>query len=125
MRKCAHSHCRNHAARNRRECWKHIKARWRKRKPMLAAFCSLRDRAIRRGIKFSLDYATFTRFAEACDYIGNTGLFKKCITVDRIDNRLGYEPDNIQPLTREENSRKRCKQDEIRMRCGFSWRTAA
>ena len=92
---------------------------------MQAAYSTLRDHARARGIAFTITFADFEQFARESDYLERTGPFAACLTVDRIDNLIGYVPGNLQPLTRAANSEKRAKQDQIRMRAGFSWKEAA
>lgn len=122
MRKCKHAHCRNAAAFDRSECWKHSKIRYRERNPIKSAFSKLRESARARGIEFSLTFSEFTEFAVATDYVTKTGNEARSVTVDRIDNTLGYVAGNIQALSREENARKMCLFDEVRMKKGLSWR---
>jgi hypothetical protein len=88
---------------------------------MKDAFAKLRDHARERGISFTITFEEFCKFAKQSHYIESTGLGPMCITVDRKDNLRGYEPGNIQPLTRSANSIKRGKQDMMRSRHGFKW----
>lgn len=90
---------------------------------MRAAYATLRDHARARLIPFTITFEYFEQFAVQCEYVSKTGPFAQCLTVDRIENRLGYEPGNIQPLTRSRNSEKRAKQDQVRMAAGLSWRS--
>lgn len=88
---------------------------------MFAAWRTLKDHAKARGIKFAINLAYFRRFALKTDYLNRTGKFGKCLTVDRINNLKGYEPGNVQVLTRAKNSEKRGRQDAIRMKHGMKW----
>lgn len=121
--KCATAGCRNRAAVRwgNRNCFKCIQRRKRERDPLKAAFYALRDHARARGIEFSISLCQFTCFAKLSSYVEQKGPFAHCLTVDRIDNRKGYVPGNIQALTRARNSEKRMKQDAARVRHGYAW----
>jgi hypothetical protein len=126
--KCAGDSCRNPRPGKKpsgisygRYCHRCRMRRWREKQPMRAAFRNLRDHAIARGIEFALTFEEFRVFAEHSDYLNRTGNESGCLTVDRKDNLRGYVVDNIQPMTRSENSVKRAKYDAIRMRCGYRW----
>lgn len=97
------------------------KRRERANNPMRAAYCALRDHARARGIVFTIGFEEFETFALQCDYINSKGPFAHSLTVDRDDNRLGYIPGNIKPMTRAENSRKHMRRDQVRMECGMAW----
>ncbi len=107
--KCHSCHSREQRAKNP------IRAQWRR----------LKDKAKRRGINFCLPFWYFRIFAERCEYIDRTGNGAQSLTVDRINNLLGYVIGNIQPMTREQNVRKQIESDEKRYRIGFGWRGAA
>jgi hypothetical protein len=89
---------------------------------MWAAWRALKDHAKSRGIRFTLSLRAFRFFAIATSYLNRTGNSRDCLTVDRIDNKKGYTPKNIQALTRAENSMKRARQDAIRFKAGFAWK---
>ncbi len=122
---CKTPHCRNLArSAGRHECHKCAMRAWRAANPFQAAFATLRDHARGRGIPFTISFNEFREFAERSDYIILKSNKADGLTVDRKDNLLGYVPGNIQPMTRSENSVKRCKQDMMRMQAGYSWRAA-
>jgi hypothetical protein len=118
---CKTQRCRNRARKDGRDCSRCHQRSWRRSQPISAAFATLRDHAKPRGIEFSISRQEFERFALESDYINRTGLGGSALTVDRIDNLRGYEPGNVQPLTRSANSVKRAKQDAIRQTKGFAW----
>jgi len=118
---CQTKYCRNRRRSDRRICSKCEMRKWRSTRRLQAAFATLRDHARARGIEFALDFQDFAQFAAGCLYAEKTGIHAQCVTVDRIDNLRGYVPGNIQPLSRAENSRKRNRQDEIRMNAGRAW----
>lgn len=123
--RCKTPRCRNLRCRDRLTCHRCHQRAWRERRPMQAAYATLRDHARGRRIEFAIPFAYFSRFASRTRYVERTGLYAWCLTVDRIDNLRGYVPGNIQPLTRAANSEKRMKQDACRMRAGMEWRCAA
>lgn len=88
---------------------KDTKAIWRLNNPMKAAYQTLKYNSKRRNIEFGLTFEEFEEFAIKEDYIGKKGRLGTSYTIDRIDERLGYTKDNIQILTRSQNSLKRWK----------------
>jgi len=119
---CCEPYCRNRRRKDRRRCFKHDARRKRAANPMWAAWRALKDHARARGISFRLSLFHFRKFALVTDYLNRTGNNGHCLTVDRIDNRFGYYPKNIQPLTRAENATKKARQDAIRMKAGYAWK---
>lgn len=79
------------------------------------------------GIPFKITLRGFIRFAKQTDYLNRTGQNGSCITVDRINDDRGYvfsenpKINNIQPLTRAENTIKQARRDAIRHKAGYSW----
>jgi hypothetical protein len=130
--KCLTRNCKNRAAlrryRNRKipfkggKCHKCHQRGWREKNKFKSAYATLRDHAKARGIPFAIPFWYFEHFAKMSNYIDEKGPFKHCLTIDRKDNLRGYVAGNIQALTRESNSRKRMRQDEIRTASGFSWK---
>lgn len=76
------------------------------------------DRYGGRGIticdKWKYDFIAFKRWAEAHGYADN-------LTIDRVDNDLGYSPDNCRWATNEEQCRNRST--NIKIKIGNSTRT--
>lgn len=121
-RLCCEPWCRNRRRKDRKRCFKCDCRRKRAANPMWAAWRQLKDHAKARGIPFRLSLYVFRRFALQSDYLNRTGPNGHCLTVDRIDNKKGYLPRNIQPLTRAENAIKQARRDAIRMKAGFAWK---
>jgi hypothetical protein len=96
--------------------------RWRASSPMRAQYERVKSEAAKKKVPFTISFHYFKTFCELTRYIERTGPFKHCMTIDRIDNLKGYEPGNIQPLTRAKNAEKRNKYDKIRMEKGYRWR---
>ena len=120
-RKCKHRGCNNRARKHGRDCNKCRMREWRKRNPMRAAYNTCRSKAKRRGLTWCLPFWYFEHFANQCDYLKNKGNFSHCITIDRINNRLGYVPGNIRPMSRGDNIARIAKHEERRIRHGYAW----
>ena len=121
-KRCATPRCRGHAGPKKRFCNKCHNRIQRAKNPVWAQWRRLKDCARRRKINFCLPLWYFEVFARKTEYVTRTGVEAGSITVDRINNLLGYVIGNIQPLTKRENSIKRAKQDQRRMEIGYSWR---
>lgn len=59
-----------------------------------------------RDIPFNLTFEDFCEFDAVTDYVARRTLAGEDITIDRVNEERGYEKDNLQVLTRGENSRK-------------------
>lgn len=96
-------------------------ARWRANNPFRDAFIRLKSHAKNREIEFTITFDYFKRFAKRTQLITRRGIHGEAMTVDRKHNLRGYIPGNIKAMTRAENSRKRCRHDQIRMERGLAW----
>lgn len=103
---CIRKHCQRRPRRNRRVCDTCESREKFAKFPLLRLFHNLKSAARRRRIPFALPFAWFCAAATASGYATNHGQSATALTVDRIDSRRGYVPDNIQFLTHAENSRK-------------------
>lgn len=74
--------------------------------PERYAYNNLRSSARKRGIPFTLTLEQFRKFCVQTEYMNGKGLGKKSYTVDRIREGEGYHIDNIQCLTRSQNTKK-------------------
>jgi len=74
--------------------------------PIAYAWDKLKWSARSRKIEFSLTKAEFWRWCYDTGYIEHKGNTASSLSVDRVKPWLGYSLDNIQTLTRSENSRK-------------------
>lgn len=88
---------------------KDTKAEWRLKYPMKAAYQTLKYNSKRRNIEFDLTFEEFEEFAIKEDYIGKKGRLGTSYTIDRKEEHIGYTKNNIQILTRSQNSLKRWK----------------
>jgi hypothetical protein len=76
-------------------------AEWRRQNPLKKVFVSLRGNAKKRGIPFSLTEEDLKAvWTEVCPVFGvplqlNTVRQNNSLSVDRIDNSVGYVPGNI------------------------------
>lgn len=50
----------------------------------------------------------FEEFCNNTQYLEKKGIEAESLTIDRIINTRGYEADNIQSMTKSDNSRKGC-----------------
>jgi hypothetical protein len=91
----------------------------REANPMRYAFNNLKHHATERNITFTISFEYFVRFAKRSHYIEKKGNGAHNLTVDRRNNLLGYTVGNIQPMTREANTRKARKFDAIRLIKGW------
>jgi hypothetical protein len=98
--------CEKPARVNRRKCYRCIQAQWRERHPLRAMYNKVKWSAALRDVPFKLTFEEFCDFDAATDYTARRTLAGEDITIDRKDETKGYEKDNLQVLTRGENSRK-------------------
>lgn len=87
-------------------CGTHHKEKWRFENPLHAAFDNLRASARKRRIKFTLTLEQFQTLVEPTRYMDDKGRTRHCLHLDRVDVSRGYEFDNMQVLTCEENVAK-------------------
>jgi hypothetical protein len=80
-----------------------------------STFYFLRGNAKRRGIDFDLTLEQFRVFCTNTEYLKLKGKKSGSMSIDRIDNRRGYEIDNIRLITLAENSRKRAVDYKIEL----------
>ena len=59
-----------------------------------------------RDVPFNLSFSDFSEFDDVTDYTARRTLAGEDITVDRIKEKVGYEKNNLQVLTRGENAAK-------------------
>lgn len=104
--KCKTKWCRNDRAPGRAICYKCKGGQWKQNNPDAYYFNALRNNARRRGKEFNLTLEQFRTFCKKTDYLSVKGKTKFDMSIDRIDNRLGYELPNMQILTLSENGIK-------------------
>jgi transposase len=80
------------------QIWKDMKQRCLN--PKNSRYLRYGGRGIRIFLRWIDDFVAFRKFAFANGYADN-------LTIDRIENDKGYFPDNVQFITRSENSRKK------------------
>ena len=106
---CLTDFCRNVVHRKNAHspyCSKCRNRRWREKFPLHYSFKNLRVRAKQRGKDFTLTRQEYIKFAIQTDYASMKGRSSLSLTINRIDNSRGYHADNIESITKSENSRK-------------------
>jgi hypothetical protein len=79
---------------------------WREMHPVRAMYHKVKWSAKLRDIPFKLTFAEFCEFDDVTDYVAQRTLAGEDITIDRVKELIGYERNNLQVLTRGENSAK-------------------
>lgn len=74
--------------------------------PCRAMFHKIKWSAKLRDVPFHLSFAEFCEFDDLTDYTARRTMAGEDITVDRIKEKVGYEKNNLQVLTRGENAAK-------------------
>jgi len=74
--------------------------------PVRYAFNNLRNRAMQRGIIFTITIDQFRDWCVKVKYIGFAGRSSDSYTIDRKYNDVGYHIDNIQVMTKIDNIKK-------------------
>lgn len=74
--------------------------------PIKWHYNSLKKHARLRGKPFSLTIEQFTKFAQNTDYVRLVGRSSLSLSIDRIENSLGYHIWNVRGVTLRENLRK-------------------
>lgn len=98
--------CGNLAAPQRSVCYKCRSKNIREKNPIRAIFYELKRSAKRRGYEFTLTIEYLTKIAEEHDLLNNRGRESESFSIDRIINEKGYGNDNVQILTKSQNSAK-------------------
>lgn len=106
MEQCRHKGCIRPAAVQRTECNTCRSRRWIDNNPIIYVWHMLKKSAKKRGLKFTITKEWFVEFIKKTDYMENRGRLLSQLTIDRIENHKGYEPDNIQILTKSDNTLK-------------------
>ena len=104
--KCQVRWCRNESAPNRKICYTCKSWDYIKRNPELMVWHWIKKSAKRRGIKFDLDKLLFIEWLKRNNYVPLAGRKGNQISIDRIIPELGYTINNIQLLTKSENTKK-------------------
>ena len=106
--KCRTRNCRGHRTSGGRSpyCSRCRDRRFKAAHPIKWHYNSLKKHARLRGKPFSLTIEQFTEFAQKTDYVRLVGRSSLSLSIDRIENSLGYHIWNIRGVTLRENSRK-------------------
>ena len=82
---------------------------YRTKFPERKAFYDLRHSAKRRKIQFTLTMEEFIELVTQTGYMERRGRFYDSLTIDRVNNHLGYTKENVRVITKHHNS---CKSDK-------------
>lgn len=108
---CCAYRCKSKRKDKHRFCAKHSH-RYKKATDLLGyVYDNLRCNARRRGKVFTLTRQEFEQFCAETNYLELRGKTGKSASIDRVDNRKGYELGNIRILTLSENTHKRNNED--------------
>lgn len=103
---CINKRCRRKLAPGRNKCYSCIKAEYRARYPIKAAYDGIKYGAKRRNIPFDISLEYFTKFCHETSILEGRGIHKHSYHVDRIREELGYVEGNLQKLKNYENVKK-------------------
>lgn len=90
----------------RRTCNKCRSRLYRTNNPIKDAYRQLRGSAKKRDIQFTIEYKEFELLVAKTNYIGNKGIHRGNLHIDRINPELGYSVGNLQVLECSENIAK-------------------
>lgn len=106
-RVCANELCgRDKGRETGRFCSRCKRRNWELKNPVHAVWLRLKWSAKRRNLYFGITLIEFEAFCELTDYIHTRGRGPYDMSIDRIDEERGYEPDNIQVLSNAANFEK-------------------
>jgi hypothetical protein len=80
--------------------------RYRQKYPIKYQYTILKTNAKRRHKEFTLTYSEFEKFCIASNYDKFHGKTKFDLSIDRINNDIGYTIENIRAITISENCKK-------------------
>ena len=87
-------------------CPKHWKQKQKYSNPARYHYDLLKSNAKRRKKEFTISFEYFKKFCEDTNYLQLKGKMADSLSIDRINDELGYVEGNIQVLTLRNNSRK-------------------
>lgn len=98
--------CTNKAIKGRRICYKCRYIEQNQKDPIKVAYYRLKGHAKARNKDFDLTLEDFKTFCIKTDYINKRGISGEAYHIDRIEEHIGYNKDNIQLLTNVDNIKK-------------------
>lgn len=106
--KCPVKFCRNLVRESNHSdvCAKHASQRFKENHPLRYSYNKLKQRAKERGKVFTLTDEYYEALAVLSGYADQRGKSADSLSLDRIDNRLGYIEGNVRVITLSENARK-------------------
>lgn len=84
------------------------------RKPIDMCYYWLKKSAKKRNYEFTITLDWFRDWIKKSGYMEGRGRLADSLTIDRKENWRGYTPDNLQILTKSENSSKYHQVDLVR-----------
>lgn len=104
---CSVRHCRRDPRNKGGLCQTCNSRIWRANHPVEYAYGNLKSRAKQRGHEFTITLEEFRKLCEGTGLLANRGRNGHNLSVDRIENHLGYVPGNLRVLTISQNVRAR------------------
>lgn len=105
---CQVTYCRNKPTKGRKTCGTCRFNNWLNKgdNRLLIVWHWIKKSAGKRNIIFDLDKTEFKEFLLKHNYIKYSGHYKNNFTIDRIKPELGYTINNLQVITRSQNTTK-------------------
>lgn len=103
---CVTPFCRKSSRHDSNYCHTCIKRKYANKYPLKYCFQVLKNNAKRRCKEFSLTLDQFRGFVSDTDYLALRGRTSECLTIDRIDNDIGYHIENIRAISMSANASK-------------------
>lgn len=110
------------AAPLRRKCHRCRSRAYALKFPIRKVFYDLRHSAKRRDIPFELDLPWFEKWIVTTEYMEKRGRSSDDLTIDRINEELGYTKTNIQVLRKGDNSSKFHQHYKIKSARMYDWK---
>jgi len=109
--RCCAYRCKKKHKNKDRFCARHRHIYTKHKDPVAYTYHATRCNAKRRGKDWNLTLQEFREFCEQTDYIKLKGVLSNHYSIDRLDNSIGYQLDNIRCITNNQNSSKGSKEE--------------
>lgn len=103
---CPAYRCKHAKAKKKGFCTRHAHVNQKQNNLVGYTYTLLKGNAKRRKKVFTLTLAEFREFCEETGYLLTKGRTKRKMSIDRIDNTLGYEKGNLRLLSVSANASK-------------------
>lgn len=107
---CIANRCGKKKLLHSRFCARHLHHWYKTNHPIKFLYANRRSQAQRRGISWNWPFDDFKSFVEESNYLNMKGRRAEAMSLDRINNNLGYQPGNVQVLSFGQNAAKGTKQ---------------